>query len=62
MITCRRRKIWRRMVQLGLIFFPSQITVTSTIEIVLDDIQRVPCNLRNLGTDAMPFTNSTLYP
>jgi Domain of unknown function (DUF4336) len=57
----RRLKGWRRMVQFGLVFFPSQITVTPTIGKVLDDIQSVPYNLRNLGTDAIPF-NSALYP
>ena len=57
----RRQKGWRRMVQFGLVFFPSQISVTPTIGKVLDDIQRVPYKLRNLGTDAIPF-NSALYP
>ena len=57
----RRQKGWRRMVQFGLVFFPSQITVTPTIEQVFQDLQRVPYNLRNLGTDAIPF-NSALYP
>ena len=56
-----RQKGWRRMVQFGLVFFPSQITVTPTIEQVFHDLQRVPYNLRNLGTDAIPF-NSALYP
>ena len=59
--TERRRKGWRRMVQFGLVFFPSQITVTPTLGQALDDIQRVPSNVRNLGTDAIPF-NSALYP
>ena len=57
----RRQKGWRRMVQFGLVFFPSQINVTPTIGKVLDDIQNVPYNLRNLGTDALPI-NSALYP
>jgi hypothetical protein len=57
----RQQKGWRRMVQFGLVFFPSQINVTPTIGQVLNDIQSVPYNLRNLGTDAIPF-NSALYP
>lgn len=54
-----REKGWRRMVQFGLVFFPSQITVRTVGE-ALSEARRVPASLANLGKDAIPF--STLYP
>jgi hypothetical protein len=56
-----RRKGWRRMVQFGLYFFPSQITVTPSISAALNEAKRVPAANRNLGRGAIPFVN-TLYP
>ncbi|CAB9515939.1 expressed unknown protein [Seminavis robusta] len=53
-----RRKGWRRMVQFGLIFFPSQINVPSLRQDIRDE-QIVPPPLRNLGQAAVPFN---LYP
>ena len=41
------------MVQFGLIFFPSQIRVSSVRE-ALADARRVPADLANLGGDAVP--------
>jgi hypothetical protein len=57
----RREKGWRRMVQFGLVFFPSQITVTPTLSDVYNDAVHVPANLRNLGDGAIPLSGS-LYP
>jgi len=54
-----RKKGWRRMVQFGLVFFPSQIKI-STIQQALRDgkaVSRGP--LSNLGKDAVPLN---LYP
>lgn len=53
-----RRKGWRRMVQFGLIFYPSHINVPSVGKDVQDKKQ-VPKELRNLGEGAVPFN---LYP
>jgi len=53
-----RRKGWRRMVQFGLVFFPSQIDVPP-IGQDLKEKQEVPPELRNLGDGAVPFN---LYP
>lgn len=53
-----RRKGWRRMVQFGLVFFPSQIEVSSVSEAFVD-ARHVPVNLRNLGDGGVPFN---LYP
>lgn len=53
-----RRRGWRRMVQFGLVFFPSQIKVSS-IEQALEDARHVPADLVNLGLDAVP---GKLYP
>lgn len=53
------RKIgWRRMVQFGLVFFPSQINV-DTIQQAFAEAGRVPKGLQNLGQGAIP---GTLYP
>jgi hypothetical protein len=54
-----RQKGWRRMVQFGLVFFPSQIDVPSVSQ-ALEDARHVLVELRNLGDDAIPF--GTLYP
>ncbi|GKZ00141.1 hypothetical protein MPSEU_000967400 [Mayamaea pseudoterrestris] len=54
-----REKGWRRMVQFGLVFFPSQIDVASAAE-ALVDASKVPNELRNLGDGAIPI--SSLYP
>lgn len=53
-----RRKGWRRMVQFGLIFFPSQIQV-SPVGQALRDAKQVPLELQNLDDGAVPFN---LYP
>jgi len=54
-----RRKGWRRMVQFGLVFFPSQITISTASE-ALRDTRSVPPELRNLGDGAAPGV--LLYP
>ena len=54
-----REKGWRRMVQFGLVFFPSQISV-KTVSEALQEARQVPDNLKNLGQGAIPL--STLYP
>lgn len=53
-----RRKGWRRMVQFGLIFLPSQIDVPSFGE-DLNDRKEIPLELSNLGQGAVP---ANLYP
>ena len=54
-----RQKGWRRMVQFGLVFFPSHITVRS-VDRALEDAKEIPPELRNLGEGAIP--GSVLYP
>jgi Domain of unknown function (DUF4336) len=54
-----RRKGWRHMVQFGLVFFPSHITV-KTVNEALRDAAQVPPELRNLGEGAIP--GASLYP
>jgi hypothetical protein len=54
-----RQKGWRRMVQFGLVFFPSQIQV-DTVEQAFREAKDVPSELANLGQGAVPI--STLYP
>lgn len=54
-----REKGWRRMVQFGLVFFPSQISVRSVGQ-AFAEAKQVPRSLSNLGRDAIPI--STLYP
>lgn len=54
-----REKGWRRMVQFGLVFFPSQIDV-KTVPEALDEAKKIPDKLRNLGEGAIP--GSVLYP
>jgi len=53
-----RRKGWRRMVQFGLVFFPSQINVRSASE-AFSDARQVPTSMKNLDDGAVPFD---LYP
>lgn len=53
-----REKGWRRMVQFGLVFFPSQIDVVPVGEAFKESRQIDP-SLRNLGIGAVPFE---LYP
>lgn len=53
-----REKGWRRMVQFGLVFFPSQIDVVPFGE-AFKEAGQIDPSLRNLGTDAVPFE---LYP
>ncbi|GAX29490.1 hypothetical protein FisN_16Hh067 [Fistulifera solaris] len=53
-----RRKGWRRMALFGLVFFPSQITVSSVSQ-AFAEAKQVPASLRNLGSGAVPFQ---LYP
>jgi hypothetical protein len=54
-----RQRGWRRMVQFGLVFFPSQIEV-KTVSQALRESQQVPSPMRNLGAGAIP--GDTLYP
>lgn len=54
-----RRKGWRRMVQFGLVFFPSQIQVTPFAE-AIEEASHVDVTMRNLGDGAVP--GGTLYP
>eukprot|EP00522_Entomoneis_paludosa_P011466 CAMPEP_0172451494 /NCGR_PEP_ID=MMETSP1065-20121228/9524_1 /TAXON_ID=265537 /ORGANISM="Amphiprora paludosa, Strain CCMP125" /LENGTH=486 /DNA_ID=CAMNT_0013203457 /DNA_START=38 /DNA_END=1498 /DNA_ORIENTATION=+ len=53
-----RQQGWRRMVQFGLVFFPSQIQV-QTVSQALADARHVPPSLQNLGEGAVP---ARLYP
>lgn len=53
-----RERGWRRMVQFGLVFFPSQITVVPTGE-ALKEASKVDPRMKNLGDGAVPIN---LYP
>jgi hypothetical protein len=53
-----RQRGWRRMVQFGLVFFPSQITVVSTGD-ALKEASKIDPRMKNLGDGAVPFN---LYP
>jgi Domain of unknown function (DUF4336) len=55
-----RQKGWRRMVQFGLIFFPSSIEVDRSVAQAFADASKVPRRLRNLGRDSVP--GGKLYP
>lgn len=57
--TATRMKGWRRMVQFGLVFFPSQIDVDAVPQ-AFKEASMVPKELRNLGQGAIP--GDTLYP
>lgn len=53
-----RERGWRRMVQFGLIFFPSQITVESVGD-AISEARNIDPRMSNLGDGAVPFN---LYP
>jgi len=53
-----RQKGWRRMVQFGLVFFPSQIDVVPAGEALIE-ASKVQPSMRPLGEGAVPFS---LYP
>uniref|UniRef100_A0A7S4J269 Uncharacterized protein n=2 Tax=Odontella aurita TaxID=265563 RepID=A0A7S4J269_9STRA len=53
-----RKRGWRRMVQFGLVFFPSQIDVVPFGE-AISEAGRVDGSMRPLGQGAVPFS---LYP
>ena len=53
-----RQRGWRRMVQFGLVFFPSQITVVSAGDALKEAFQVDP-TMKNLGDGAVP---GNLYP
>ena len=48
-----RERGWRRMVQFGLVFFPSQITVIPTGQAILEANQIDP-RMKNLGEGSVP--------
>jgi hypothetical protein len=54
-----RQKGWRRMVQFGLVFFPSQIDVVPAAEAIKESFQIDP-RMKNLGEGAVP--GGSLYP
>jgi hypothetical protein len=54
-----RRKGWRRMVQFGLVFFPSQIEVVPSLGQAFKDASQITPGMRPLGEGAVPFA---LYP
>ena len=54
-----RAKGWRRMVQFGLVFFPSQIEVVPAGRALRESRQSVDPSARNLGEGAVPLS---LYP
>lgn len=53
-----RERGWRRIVQFGLCFFPSQITVES-VEDAVNKAKNIDPRMKNLGEGAVPFS---LYP
>jgi hypothetical protein len=53
-----RQRGWRRMVQFGLVFFPSQINVVTAGE-ALEEAKHINPSVRNLGDGAVPLN---LYP
>jgi len=53
-----RRKGWRRMVQFGLVFFPSQIDVVPTGK-AISQASKIDKSMKPLGEGAVPFS---LYP
>jgi hypothetical protein len=53
-----RQRGWRRMVQFGLVFFPSQINVVPAGK-SLKEARQVDASMGNLGDGAVPFN---LYP
>ncbi|KAL7578264.1 hypothetical protein ACA910_012682 [Epithemia clementina (nom. ined.)] len=55
-----RQRGWRRMVQFGLVFFPSKIQVQTLQQALYDATYNVPRNFQNLGEGAIP--GGRLYP
>jgi len=53
-----RQRGWRRMVQFGLVFFPSQISVVPVGE-ALKEANQIDPSMKNLGKGAVPIN---LYP
>ena len=53
-----RKKGWRRMVQFGLVFFPSQIDVVSATD-AISQASKIDPSMKPLGEGAVPFS---LYP
>jgi len=53
-----RKKGWRRMVQFGLVFFPSQIDVVPFGR-AISEASKINPSMKPLGEDAVPFS---LYP
>ncbi|MHA7927727.1 MAG: DUF4336 domain-containing protein, partial [Marinobacter sp.] len=53
-----RARGWRRMVQFGLVFFPSQIDVVPAAE-ALSEARKIDSRMSNLGDGAVPLN---LYP
>jgi hypothetical protein len=53
-----RQRGWRRMVQFGLVFFPSQITVVPAGK-ALKEASQIDMSMKNLGDGAVPLN---LYP
>jgi len=53
-----RKKGWRRMVQFGLVFFPSQIDVVPPKK-AISEARNIDPRMKSLGDDAVPFS---LYP
>lgn len=54
-----RRRGWRRMVQFGLVFFPSQIDVVPAGR-AIEEASKIDPSMRGLGVGAVPA--GTLYP
>ena len=55
-----RRKGWRRMVQFGLVFFPSQIEVVPFGKAIRQSVTDIDPSMRTLGVGAVP--GGKLYP
>ncbi|KAK1733223.1 DUF4336 domain-containing protein [Skeletonema marinoi] len=55
-----RRKGWRRMVQFGLVFFPSQIEVVPFGKAVQQSVSEIDPSMKTLGVGAVP--GGSLYP
>jgi len=53
-----RKKGWRRMVQFGLVFFPSQIDVVP-FDRAISEASKINPSMKSLGVDAVPIS---LYP
>jgi hypothetical protein len=53
-----RKKGWRRMVQFGLVFFPSEIDVVPFGK-AISEASKIDPNMKQLGDGAVPFS---LYP